>query len=240
MERPIPPQNLKSWKNEVSQPLAPREGGDAARDRRGAAYLGAEGGASAALPPPPPTFWQGLGPFRPASALLGSRPPPPLALSPSHPLSLPPARDGPRAPAGEFAVAGCARPERSGSPGQPSSPPRALSHLNFSEVRKGLPGTPARDSCTSPVLRWTHFSACSSRLGRSMPRPGMEASVAREHEPAPAERSRGELGTQVAAARVSRCAVAHRDGTGERGGWRGWGSPLSAFPGSGIRGARRR
>lgn len=41
--------------------------------------------------------------------------------------------------------------------------------------------------------------------------------MAREHEPAPAERSRGELGTQVAAARVSRCAVAHRGGTGGGG-----------------------
>lgn len=73
-----------------------------------------------------------------------------------------------------------------------------------------------------------------------MPRPGMEASVAREPEPAPAERSRGELGTQVAATRVSRCAVAHRGGTGEEEGGEG-GARLSLLPGGqGSRGARQR
>lgn len=125
-------------------------------ERRGAAYLGAEGGTSAALPPPLPLSGRNSvlsAPLRPCSAPAPLRP----SLSPSHPLSLPPARDCPRAPAGEFAVAGRARPERSGSPGQPSSPPRALSHLNFSEVRKGLPGSPARDSCTGPLLRWTRL-----------------------------------------------------------------------------------
>lgn len=83
MERPIPPQNLQSWKNETSQPLAPREGGDAAAGEAGRRVPGRGGRDFGGTPSPPPTFWHGLGPFRPASALLGSRPP-------SAPRSLPP------------------------------------------------------------------------------------------------------------------------------------------------------
>lgn len=160
----------------MSQPLAPQprpgEGGDAAAGGAGRRAPGRGGRGFGGTPSPTPFWPQGLGPFRPASAPLGSRP-----LRPSLALSLPPARDCPRAQRGELAVAGRARRERSGSPGQPSSPPRAWSQLNFSEVSKGLPGSPAGDSCTDPRLRWTRLRLFQP-AGGSMPRPGMEASVA--------------------------------------------------------------
>lgn len=87
---PFPPQIPKSWKNEVSQPLAPqpRPGreGTQRREGRGAAHLGAEGVASGALPPPPLSGRRDSA----LSALLRPR----SAPAPSAPRSLPPSGQG--------------------------------------------------------------------------------------------------------------------------------------------------
>lgn len=167
---------------------------------------------------PHPFLAAGTRPFPPCFGPARLPPPPPLALS------LPPARDCPRAPAGELAVAGRTRSERCGSPGQPSSPPRARSQLNFSEVSKGLPGSPVGDSCTGPLLRL--FQPARG----FMPRPGMEASVAPgARARASREESRGARHTGGSGAGVP---VRGRGPGWDGGGWRGWGPRRS-------RGARR-
>lgn len=212
-ERGVPP---------ASAPAAPREGGGRAAGGAGrrAPERGGRGfGGTPSLPHP---FWpQGLGPFRLASAPLGSRPPPPLARS------LPPVRDCPRAPAGELAAAGRPRRGLSGSPEQPSSPPRALSHLKLLGG-KGLTGPPARYARTGP-LSAGHVPSGSSRLGAQCP---------------VSEWRRPPRGAQARASRMGVAgSCAHRwqrrgcPGAGSRtrvgrGGRRGWGLPL--FPSRGV------
>lgn len=165
-----------------------------------------EGVASRALPPPPLAGRRDSAlsaPLRPGSA--------PAPLRPSLAPSLQPGTAPELRPA-SLPLLGRARPGRSGSPGQPSSPPRALSHLKLLRGKE-LSGPPAPDSRPGP-LSPGHVPSGSSRLGAPCP-------VSEWRRPRRGAQARasgmgiaGSCAHRWQRRECPRCGVADLDGTG--------------------------
>lgn len=237
-----PAARWRAWEGGVpaaGAPAAPGEGGGRAVggaerwEGRGAAHLSAEGVASGALPPPPLSGRRDSAlsaPLRPRSA--------PAPLRPSLAPSLQPGTAPELWPA-SLPLLGRARPGRSGSPGQPSSPPRALSHLKLLGGKE-LSGPAAPDSRPGP-LSAGHVPSGSSRLGAPCP----VSECRRPRRGAQARASRMGIAGSCAHRWQRRGCPGAGSGTwvGRRG-RRGWGSPLSSSSppprGRSSRGALRR